>query len=670
MRAFKWFLMILGALIVLVIAALIIVPYFVNVQRFKPIIETKVSEATGRPFTINGDLKLSLFPWVGLAFSDLHLGNPKGFESKDFVQIRNFEVRVKLLPLISKDVQVKRFVLEGLRVVMEKAKDGRGNWEGLVKTSGAATPASTQEEKGKTSSEGLPIKALAVGEFAIKDASLLWMDDATGERKEVSDVNLKLEDVSLNKVIHMTLSAKLDKKPISLEGKIGPVGSDPGKGTIPLDLLIKALGEMEMTIKGNITNPATQLQYDMALAIKPFSPRKLLNAVKPDLVIQTADPGALNSLALSAKLQGGEKNVKLSDGLLILDDTKMTLSSDIGDFAGPKIAFDVNVDRIDVDRYLPPPSEKKPVEAQKPEVVPVAPPKPNYAALRKMVLDGKISIGELKVKGAKVEDVLLKVAGRGGLFNLDPLSLKLYKGDMQTTGTLDVRQNVPVSRLTLTAKDINVEPLLQDVLKKDFLAGDVKADMNIEVKGDDPKTIKENLNGKGDLDFKNGAIVGIDLAGMVRNIKSAFGMEKKPGERPRTDFSELNVPFKLTNGVFDTPGTTLASPLLRLLATGKADLVRETLDMRVEPKLVGTLVGQGDKEKRTGLMVPVIVGGTFSNPTFRPDLEGMLKKRMEEGLPKPSELEQMLKKRETQKGQGQKPAINPEDLLKALPFGK
>ncbi len=133
MRALKWIVLLLGVLIVLVIAALVIIPNFVDVQRFKPEIEKRVSEATGRPFTINGNLHLSLFPWASLAFSDLHLGNPKGFESKDFVQIRSFEARVKLLPLISKDVQVSRFVVEGLRVVMEKAKDGRGNWEGLMK---------------------------------------------------------------------------------------------------------------------------------------------------------------------------------------------------------------------------------------------------------------------------------------------------------------------------------------------------------------------------------------------------------------------------------------------------------------------------------------------------------------------------------------------------------
>jgi AsmA protein len=425
---------------------------------------------------------------------------------------------------------------------------------------------------------------------------------------------------------------------------------------------------MEISIKGNLTNPATQPGYDLALAIKPFSPRKLMGVLKQDLVLRTADPGVLSSLAMSAKVQGDQKSVHLSDGLVILDDSKMILSSGVKDFAGPDVTFDLSLDRIDVDRYLPPPAEERPAEAQKPQAVPVAPPKPDYTALRKMVLDGKISIGELKVKGASVQEVLLKISGKNGLFNLDPFSLKLYQGDLRTTATIDVREERPVSRVILVAKQINVQPLLKDVLQKDSLEGTAEANISIQVKGDEPQIIKENLNGKGEMIFRDGAIVGIDLAGMVRNVKSAFGVGEMPAEKPRTDFSELNAPFKLVNGVFDTSGTTLASPLLRLLATGKADLVRETLDMRVEPKLVKTLVGQGDTEQRGGIMVPVLVRGTFSKPIFRPDLEGMLKKGLEEGLPKPSQLEQMLKKRETQKDQ--KPRPNPLDLLKALPGQK
>jgi len=55
---------------------LLVIPMFIDVQSYKPEIEKEVTKATGRPFKIGGDLRLSLFPWAGLAFSDLHLGNP------------------------------------------------------------------------------------------------------------------------------------------------------------------------------------------------------------------------------------------------------------------------------------------------------------------------------------------------------------------------------------------------------------------------------------------------------------------------------------------------------------------------------------------------------------------------------------------------------------------
>ena len=139
-KAIKWGAIIIGALFVLIIAALLIVPRFIDVQKYKPIVEKKVAEATGRPFVLDGNLSLSLFPWAGLAFSDLHLGNPPGFKEKDFVTVKSFEVRVKLLPLISKDIQVKRFILVGPYIVLERNKEGRANWEGIGKPSAGAQP--------------------------------------------------------------------------------------------------------------------------------------------------------------------------------------------------------------------------------------------------------------------------------------------------------------------------------------------------------------------------------------------------------------------------------------------------------------------------------------------------------------------------------------------------
>ena len=67
--------------------------------------------------------------------------------------------------------------------------------------------------------------------------------------------------------------------------------------------------------------------------------------------------------------------------------------------------------------------------------------------------------------------------------------------------------------------------------------------MRLQFSGEVPEQIKKTLNGTGDLSFADGAIKGIDLAGMARNAKAAFGLAEKGAQRPRTDFSELNVPF-------------------------------------------------------------------------------------------------------------------------------
>ena len=107
-----------------------------------------------------------------------------------------------------------------------------------------------------------------------------------------------------------------------------------------------------------------------------------------------------------------------------------------------------------------------------------------------------------------------------------------------------------------------------------------------------------------------------------------------------------------------------------MLVAGKANLVNETLDFRVEPKFVTTLKGQGDTKERSGVTVPVLVTGTFSSPTFRPDLKGMLTKGLQEGIPEPSELKKILPGQGTESGELESLEKKGKDLLKGLPFGR
>ncbi|HWR73738.1 MAG TPA: AsmA family protein, partial [Nitrospirota bacterium] len=345
---------------------------------------------------------------------------------------------------------------------------------------------------------------------------------------------------------------------------------------------------------------------------------------------------ALSRVGLKSKIQGGTQQVRLADGLLELDESKLNFSATAKDFSKPDLAFNLNLDKINLDRYLPPPSEKSGGEAKKDQ--PAEPKKTDYTPLRKLVLDGKVRVGMLTAKGMKIQDINLTVTGRNGVIQIDPLLANLYKGTFSAKAALDVRQDAPRSNLTLQTKSVQAGPLLQDFLKKDLLEGAANVEATLSMVGDVPERIKKSLNGKGQIVFANGAIKGIDLAGMVRNVTSTFGLSQQGAEKPRTDFSELNAPFTITDGVVNTAGTSLASPLFRVLATGKANLVDESLDLRVEPKVVGTLKGQGDAKERSGITVPVLVKGTFSSPSFQPDLKGMLEKGLREGLPGTKDL--------------------------------
>lgn len=669
-KAVKWIAIVLGGIIVLLLVALLIIPSFVDLQKYKPQIEEQVAKSTGRPFSIGGDLDLSLFPWAGVALSDLHLGNPPGFKEKDFVAIKSLDVRVKLLPLIFKDIQVKRFVIEGPRIVLEKSKEGRGNWEGLGKPPETVEP--QKEEGGAPGEKGqveLPIKGLAVGEFAVTQGSALWIDHGTGERREISDLTFRLSDVSLDSPIRLTLSAKMDGKPLSVTGTVGPLGKEPGKGTMPLDITLSALNELKVALKGHITDAANSQNFDLSLEISTFSPRKLMTALDQEFSVATSDPKALDKVALKVKLKGNPTNVAVSDGALDLDQSKITFSARAKDFSKPDLQFKMNLDEIDLDRYLPPPEEKKPVDVK--EKAPAQEKKKaDYSPLRKPVLDGEIRIGKLKIKGARLEDVQLQVRAKNGLYTLDPFAFKAYQGDLTSKTTFDVRQDTPKTRLDLDGKNFMVQPLLKDVVGKDFLAGTTQAKIAIRMEGDDPDRIKRTLNGQGRVLFQDGAIVGIDIPGMVRNVTASFGLGEESGEKPRTDFSELDTPFTITNGLVETTKTRLASPLLRLLASGNANLVSEILDFRIEPTFVGTLKGQGDAKERSGITVPVLVSGTFSSPKFRPDMKAILDKELKRGLPSSSEMTDMLKGKESKEGEPTSPEDAVKGLIKSLPFGK
>jgi AsmA protein len=661
-KTFKWISIGVLAFCVVIITALLVIPMFVDIQDYKPRLETMVSEKTGSDFSIGGDLELSLFPWAAISFSNLKLGNPKGYQEKIFLSIDSFDARVKLLPLLSKNIQVKRFIIDGPNLVLEKSADGKGNWEGFGKTkeSKEETATVTQEE---AQSDVLPVKSLQVEECAVKNGTVVLIDDAAGTRKILSELNLDLENVTLDKPVGISFSGNLDGQPMSIDGSLGPVGETPGKGPLAFDLAIKAFDQLNLTVKGKIIDAASAPRVDAAFDLSAFSPRELLKATSIAFPVETADPSVLDKLAAKGSINGSPEKISITNGQVNLDDSTISFSLDAAEFEKPVLSFNIKVDTINLDRYMPPPKEESAATSTSKKTS-GAKAAIDYGPLRTPVINGTIGVETLTVSKAELSDLRIKISSKGGRYTIKPIEFTAYEGTVKAGAVLNVKKNTPSASAHLSAQGIKVYPVLKNLLNKGSLEGALKAEMSITFTGDDPKAIKKTLNGKGNLLFEDGAVIGIDLAGMVRNVTSAFGLSDKPTEKPRTDFSELVAPFTIKNGVFNTSGTTMKSPLLRLLVTGDANLVTETLDMRVEPKVVATLKGQGDAKQRSGLAVPVLVSGTFSKPKFKPDVKGILTQGVE--LPKAEDLKKAL----PDAGGLQKESLkdSAKELLKGLPF--
>ncbi|MDX1541639.1 MAG: AsmA-like C-terminal region-containing protein, partial [Geminicoccaceae bacterium] len=165
------------------------------------------------------------------------------------------------------------------------------------------------------------------------------------------------------------------------------------------------------------------------------------------------------------------------------------------------------------------------------------------------------------------------------------------------------------------------------------------ARFDLRARGRSQRDFVSALGGDGEILFQDGAIVGINLAQMVRNIGAAF--QGGGDEIQKTDFAELGGTFRIENGVLRNDDLRLQAPVLRLEGAGTVDLEQRTIDYRVEPKAAATLEGQGGESQVGGILVPVNITGTFEDPNFEPDLAAALGSAGATGEAVKQQLEQL-----------------------------
>ncbi|ABK42686.1 AsmA family protein [Magnetococcus marinus MC-1] len=275
----KKLLIALISLIVLVIVVLVAIPLFVDPNEHKPLIAEKVHEATGRTLSLNGNLHLSLFPWAGVTIEAAELGNPADIGvGQAMVKLNKVDVRVKLMPLLSKQVVVDRIIIDGLEAHLIRDKHGKDNWSDLsgggkgAQTDTAAPQAGgTNQEKAAGSS---PLAGLSLGGVEISNAKVSFRDEQADLVASLNPLNLATGAVALGQPVDLTLDAKLAKRSISGKGEALDVGVQFSGQLQPAadmqSLLLNGMKLMiETTAKGlPVTKVQTQLSADVAVDLK------------------------------------------------------------------------------------------------------------------------------------------------------------------------------------------------------------------------------------------------------------------------------------------------------------------------------------------------------------------------------------------------------------------
>jgi AsmA protein len=291
-------------------------------------------------------------------------------------------------------------------------------------------------------------------------------------------------------------------------------------------------------------------------------------------------------------------------------------------FAAPAIRFDVEVDQLDVDRYLAPtPAGAK----QKPAA---AGPEPHFdlSGLRALRAEGTLKIGSLKANNVKGSNARLAVKANGGRVVLDPVTADFYQGKLASAITVNAAPATPTFAVRHRFNGISIGPLLKDLAESDILEGkgDVAADVTSQ--GNTVSALKKALNGSASLKLADGAVKGIDIAGSIRSAKAKLGAlrgehTQAADSKARTDFSELTATFKIANGVARNNDLDIKSPLLRVGGEGEVDIGADRLNYLVKASIVGTSKGQGGRELEDlkGITVPVRISGPLAAPSYKLD---------------------------------------------------
>ena len=667
-KAFKIFGIFFGVTAALLLVGITFILLTVDPNEHKSKIEALVQEQTGRTFQISGELNLSFFPWVGVKVGAMSLGNAPGFGEQAFVAIQNAEVHVEVMPLLQQEIKVSTITLNGLALNLAKNAEGKDNWSDIGQSSDDPTTDTISPSDDEPTQSSSALTAVSLGGLHISNANIHYVDASTNAEHRIQNLSLSTGPLTLGQAFDLTLELVVSSNQPQIESHIqlvSRINADiaqqrfelsnvqldilttgeglPSQGAklsattdITLDLAAQTLDmprlalniadQLHATLSAKGSNIIDTPEFNGALDIAQFNPKQLLTTFgqpEPD----THHKPALTAASLALSFAATPDSAQLKDMTMKLDESTVTSTLGVKNFAQPALDFQLHIDRFNVDNYLPTPTESE----SSTDTTPTSSSEPlDLTPLRELNLKGQINIDHLVASNLKVNDIAVTINAKDGLINIHPLKANLYDGKYNGNVRLNAQGDTLKTSLDETLNGIQAGPLLQDFMENDLIEGQGDVSIKLTALGSDGDSIMQSADGLVKLAFTDGAINGYNIGQILRDAKARLKGEKlSSDEEIKTDFAEMSASFQLKDGVAKNNDLSVKSPLLRASGEGEVFYVKQALDYVATVTIVGTSKGQGGKEldDLKGLPLDIHIKGPFTEPDIDVDLAKALKEQ-------------------------------------------
>ena len=658
-RVLKLLGIVVGAVVVLFVVVGVVVSLVFDPNDYKDEITAAVQEATGRELTLDGDLELAVFPTIRIAVGSSTLSNAPGFGDEPMARIGSAELRVALLPLLSQNIRIREARLAGLELNLARDRRGANNWQDLG--GGSGEPAAPADGGGAAAPSGLD---LGVDAIEVEDARVVFNDAATGTRWELTDFGLTAEAFGVGErfPLHMEFNLagadvavevqadmqatlaladnayRLDELAVTIDGSGEGWPGGPSQAGLSFESLTANLADETLELNGltldflGITMAGSlsgqRLLSDLALTgavdIREFVPREVLERF--DVDVQTADGSVLTRASAKANLLYNSSQLGLRDMQLTLDDS--TLTGRVA-LEGERITYDLTVDDINVDRYLPPSEEASDGPAEEGSLDEVDLP---IDVMRTVQARGELKFGQAKFSGLTLTNAAFALNAANGAAQLTP-SAQLYGGRFSGDIRLQVEGDAARMNVVQSLDDVDLAALGQDLLGSQDVTGTGDVQLNLVTQGQNLGEMRRDLDGDVSFNVTNGSLEGIDLWFELRRARARLSGDTLPerGDAARrTTFSSLSASGVVEDALLTNRDLNGRLDFMTIDGTGTVNLLNDMIDFDLVATMIDGPVLQSDPEmvRYAGSQLPLRVTGTIAEPSVLPDFGAIVRQQL------------------------------------------